>query len=52
MVRLGLRAGEVAALRLDDIDWRAGTVVIRGKGGRIDQLPLPVCHEHREVPDM
>jgi integrase len=41
MVRLGLRAGEVAALRLDDIDWRAGTVVIRGKGGRIDQLPLP-----------
>ena len=41
MARLGLRAGEVAALRLDDIDWRAGTVVIRGKGGRIDQLPLP-----------
>ncbi len=40
MARLGLRAGEVAALRLDDIDWRAGTVVIRGKGGRIDQLPL------------
>ena len=39
--RLGRRAGEVAALRLDDIDWRAGTVVIRGKGGRIDQLPLP-----------
>jgi site-specific recombinase XerD len=41
LARLGLRAGEVAALRLDDIDWRAGTVVIRGKGGRIDQLPLP-----------
>ena len=41
LVRLGLRAGEVAALRLDDIDWRAGTVVVRGKGGRIDQLPLP-----------
>jgi site-specific recombinase XerD len=41
MARLGLRAAEVAALRLDDIDWRAGTVVIRGKGGRIDQLPLP-----------
>ena len=41
LVRLGLRAGEVAALRLDDIDWRAGTVVIHGKGGRRDQLPLP-----------
>jgi integrase len=41
LARLGLRAGEVAALRLDDIDWRAGTVVIHGKGGRIDQLPLP-----------
>lgn len=41
LVRLGLRAGEVAALRLDDIDWGAGTVVVRGKGGRIDQLPLP-----------
>ena len=39
--RLGLRAGEVAALQLDDIDWRAGAIVIRGKGGRIDQLPLP-----------
>jgi integrase/recombinase XerD len=41
MARLGLRAGEIAALRLDDIDWRAGTMVIRGKGGRLDQLPLP-----------
>lgn len=41
LVRLGLRAGEVAALQLDDIDWRAGTVVIHGKGGRRDQLPLP-----------
>lgn len=41
LARLGLRAGEVAALQLDDISWRAGTVVIRGKGGRLDQLPLP-----------
>jgi integrase/recombinase XerD len=41
LARLGVRAGEVAALRLDDVDWRAGTLVIRGKGGRIDQLPLP-----------
>ena len=41
LVRLGLRAGEVAALRLDDVDWRQGEVRIRGKGGRIDRLPLP-----------
>jgi hypothetical protein len=32
LVRLGLRAGEVAALRLDDIEWRRGTLVVRGKG--------------------
>ena len=31
LVRLGLRAGEVAALRLDDIDWRAGELLVRGK---------------------
>jgi site-specific recombinase XerD len=42
MVRLGLRVGEVAALRLDDVDWRAGEIVIRGKGRRTDRLPLPV----------
>jgi len=42
MARLGLRAGEVAGLRLDDLDWRAGEVVIRGKGNRIERLPLPV----------
>jgi integrase/recombinase XerD len=41
LARLGLRAGEVAALQLDDIDWRAGTIVVRGKGARLDQLPLP-----------
>ncbi len=39
--RLGLRAGEVAGLALDDIDWRTGEVVIRGKRSRIDRLPLP-----------
>jgi integrase len=39
--RLGLRAGEVTALRLGDIDWRAGEILIRGKGGRQEQLPLP-----------
>jgi site-specific recombinase XerD len=42
LVRLGLRAGEVAHLTLDDVDWRAGELTIRGNGGRIDQLPLPV----------
>jgi integrase/recombinase XerD len=39
--RLGLRAGEVTALRLEDVDWRAGEIVIRGKGPRLDRLPLP-----------
>jgi integrase/recombinase XerD len=32
--RLGLRAGEVAALRLEDISWRRGELVVRGKAGR------------------
>jgi len=41
MARLGLRVGEVAALRLDDIDWTAGELLIRGKGGYFDRLPLP-----------
>ena len=41
LVRLGLRAGEVAALRLDDVDWRTGTIVVRGKGDHLEQLPLP-----------
>ncbi len=41
LVRLGLRAGEVATLRLDDIDWRDGTVVIRGKGPQVESLPWP-----------
>jgi integrase len=41
LLRLGLRAGEVARLRLEDIDWRAGELVVRGKGARQDRLPLP-----------
>ncbi|MHB8437337.1 MAG: tyrosine-type recombinase/integrase [Acidimicrobiales bacterium] len=41
LTRLGLRAGEVAALTLDDVDWRAGELRIKGKGGRVDRLPLP-----------
>lgn len=42
LVRLGLRAGEVATLELTDIDWRGGEVVVRGKGNREERLPLPV----------
>ena len=41
LARVGLRAGEVAALALEDIDWRNGEVTIRGKGNRRDKLPLP-----------
>jgi site-specific recombinase XerD len=41
LARLGLRAGEAARLSLDDIDWRAGELVVHGKGGRVDRLPLP-----------
>ena len=39
--RMGLRAGEAAALGLDDIDWRRGEITVCGKGGRRDRLPLP-----------
>ena len=41
LARPGLRAGEAARLRLDDINWRAGEIGIRGKGGQYDVLPLP-----------
>jgi integrase len=41
LARLGLRAGEVAGLRLDDVDWRASELVVCGKRSRIDRLPLP-----------
>jgi len=41
LCRLGLRAGEVAALRLSDVDWRAGEITVRGKGSRQECLPLP-----------
>lgn len=40
LARLGLRAGEVASLELDDIDWRVGEIVVRGKGLLHDRLPL------------
>lgn len=42
MWRLGLRAGEVGALRLEDINWRGGVVLVRGKRRRLDHVPLPV----------
>ena len=41
LARMGLRAGEAAGLRLDDIDWRAGEITVRGKGSRRERLPLP-----------
>lgn len=41
LARLGLRAGEVAALRLEDIDWASGRLTLRSKGGRWSQFPLP-----------
>jgi len=40
LARLGVRAGEVVGLRLDDIDWSTGQITIRGKGGKSAQLPL------------
>jgi site-specific recombinase XerD len=41
LARLGLRAAEIVEMTLDDIDWEAGELTIRGKGGRRDKLPLP-----------
>jgi site-specific recombinase XerD len=41
MVRLGMRAPEVMAVQIDDIDWRAGELLVRGKGQRHDRLPIP-----------
>jgi len=41
LAQLGLRAGEVLKLELDDLDWRRGELVIQGKGNRFERLPLP-----------
>ncbi len=41
IARLGLRATEAVAIRLEDIDWRAGEILIRGKGRLHDRMPLP-----------
>jgi len=40
LARLGLRAGEIVALELDDIRWRSGELVIHGKGRVIEHVPL------------
>jgi site-specific recombinase XerD len=41
LARLGLRAGEVVGLTLDDLDWDTGSLIVRGKGKRQERLPLP-----------
>lgn len=41
LARLGLRAGEVIGLQLSDLDWRAGEIVVAGKGRRQERMPLP-----------
>jgi site-specific recombinase XerD len=40
MARLGLRAVEVIAIKLGDIDWRAGELTVRGKGQLHDRVPI------------
>jgi site-specific recombinase XerD len=40
MARLALRPPEVIAMQIDDIDWRSGEILVRGKGDRHDRLPL------------
>ena len=41
LARLELRSIELARLQLEDLEWRAGELVVRGKGRRQDRLPLP-----------
>jgi site-specific recombinase XerD len=41
LARLGLRGGEIVQMTLDDIDWDTGELLVRGKGGRQDRLPIP-----------
>ena len=41
LARLGLRPQEVVAMQIDDIDWRSGEILIRGKGQRWERVPLP-----------
>lgn len=42
LARMGLRRGEVAALSVDDVNWRVGELTVTGKGNRREVLPLPV----------
>jgi site-specific recombinase XerD len=42
LARLGLRAGEVVSLQLEDVDWRVGELLVRGKGLLHDRMPLPI----------
>lgn len=41
LARLGLRGGEALAMTLEDLDWERGEMVVRGKGQRLERLPLP-----------
>ncbi|MEX4005481.1 site-specific integrase [Paraburkholderia sp. EG285A] len=41
LARLGLRGGEVLTMTLDDLDWERGEIVVRGKGQRLERLPMP-----------
>ncbi|MGD0130121.1 MAG: site-specific integrase [Terriglobia bacterium] len=57
LARLGLRAGEVVSLQLEDLNWRAGEILVRGKGLLHDRMPLPAevgealaCNLRRDRP--
>ena len=41
VARLGLRSIEAARLQVDDLDWRAGRIILRSKASREDAMPLP-----------
>ncbi|HZE92246.1 MAG TPA: site-specific integrase [Rhizobacter sp.] len=41
LARLGLRAGEIVSLTLDDIDWQSGNLTVTGKRRQPEPLPLP-----------
>jgi site-specific recombinase XerC len=47
LARLGLRGGEVVAMTLEDLDWERGEIVVRGKGQRLERLPLPMASAAR-----
>jgi integrase/recombinase XerD len=46
LARLGLRSGAVKSMELDDIDWRTGQLMVRGKAGRHHEMPLPADVGH------